>query len=222
MAERRIRILIMKSGEDSPQFKPFNTALSTIRLQDTAIDIEWISLVEAKKKGWTSAYFCECACNCDIFIFLCHPLQLDIPPEWDFKAHLTNLYEALKDKICFPNPKALLEDGAFTQDKYLLYERLTEVMNITIKIDRPPRDMNQAFHADVIHEIYFFTRTNEDKRGGWYLKGGYSTGNRGNICVTKKIEIPDKARAIFNRVGLHSIPYVLLQPRMTNNVVSLK
>ena len=120
---RKIQMIVMVSGSESTQVKALNTAIDTYPNQDifdakylklgkynsilweylvilkALLDVKLIHCclflsADAKKQGWTSQQFCEHVKDCDIFIFVCHPVQADVPPPWDFQLHLRYLYDA--------------------------------------------------------------------------------------------------------------------------------
>ena len=182
-----------------------------------------IALAEAKTKGWTSEDYCKVAENCDVFIFTCHPVQGDEPPLWDFRKHLLNMYEVLKNKITFPDdPKAVLEDPVFRQDKAQLYEMLSEYMTPTLIVSRP--QPGSTFDKPTIKRLYEFGKNNYEVHpkhgaGSWHIKGSFTTNNRG---VTRALTLPQAPRlmmAMFNRWGLHSVPDCLFQRTFANSFV---
>ena len=181
-------------------------------------------IVEAKTRGWSSEDFCKFASNCDIFIFTCHPVQCDEPPLWNFREHLRALYEILKNKITFPDdPRAILEDPVFRQDKVQLYEMLSKYMTPTIIISRP--QSGSTFDHETIRRMYNFGTRNYDVHpkvgaGSWHIKGSFTTNNRGVTRAITLSKAPRLMMAMFNRWGLHSVPDCQFQRTFANSIVS--
>ena len=178
---------------------------------------------QAKNRGWSSEDFCKYAENCDVFIFTGHPVQADEPPPWNFREHLCNLYEVIKNKITFPDdPKAILEDPVFRQDKAQLYELIREFMTPTLIVKRPPQDC--VMGKSTLLKIYNFCISNYEIHpssgaGSWHIKGSFTTSNRGVTRAFTIPEVPRKMRSMFNRWGLHSVPDCLLQRTFANTIV---
>jgi len=180
------------------------------------------NLADAKKKGWSSEDFCDWSRDCDVFIFACHPCQGDIPPIWNFHQHLRNLFAALKDKITYPeNLEALLEDGAFSQDKVRINDVLKDEMAPILVIDRPK---NGTFSQKTLKEIHHFASNSigdvhRHGLGCWHIKGSFSTNNRAVKRAKMLCLIPSFCRQIFNKYGHWSIPNVICQRTFANSVV---
>jgi hypothetical protein len=189
---------------------------------------KWIHFeAKATQLGWSSGDFIRHAVKpCDVFIFACHPVQADLPPihpPWDFRKHLKDLHAALKEKIVFPeNVDALLYDPIFTQDKAKLYEMLKDVMTPSLIIDRPADGV--TFSEPVLRKIYDFSSKNYEFHekvglGKWHIKAGFSTASRGVARAQSIPDIPVTCRHVFDRLGLHSVPYIILQRTFSNSVV---
>jgi hypothetical protein len=245
--DRKIQVIVMRSGKNNVVQKGLAMAFKkcperfdvkyirlgkkmymrwSISTNDKNVINELLLLtviVDAKIKGWKSEDFCEFAKNCDVFIFTCHPVQGDEPPLWDFREHLRRLYDVLKHKITFPdNPKALLEDPVFRQDKVQLYEVLSEYMTPTITIPRPQPGM--TFEKSTIRQIYDFGKRNYEVQpkygvGVWYIKTSFATNNRGVTRALKLVKAPRLMMAMYNRWGLHSVPDCLFQRTFANSIV---
>jgi hypothetical protein len=151
-------------------------------------------------------------------------VQGDEPPLWDTTQHLLDLYEVLKTKITFPDdPKAILEDPVFRQDKVLLNNILREFMTPTLIINRPD---GNSFKKDTLESIYEFGKKNIEVQqklgvGSWHVKASFTTSNRGVKRSKKLVSVPNDAIAVFNRWGLHNVNQCLFQKTFCNSVVSL-
>ena len=150
-------------------------------------------------------------------------MQGDEPPLWDFAQHLHDLYEVLKTKITFPDdPKAILEDPVFRQDKVMLNNILKEFMTPTLIINRPD---GNVFGKDTLQNIYEFGKKNVEVQpklgvGSWHVKASFTTSNRGVKRSKRLFDAPRTAIAVFNRWGLHSVHQCLFQRTFCNSVVS--
>ena len=136
---------------------------------------------------------------------------------------MCNLYEVIKHKITFPDdPRALLEDPVFRQDKAQLYELIREFMTPTLIVNRPPEDC--AMDVSTLKKIYNFCKLNYvvhpiHGAGSWHIKGSFTTSNRGVVRAFTISEVPRKMRSMFNRWGLHSVPDCQLQRTFANTIV---
>ena len=98
---------------------------------------------------------------------------------------MCNLYEVIKHKITFPDdPRALLEDPVFRQDKAQLYELIREFMTPTLIVNRPSEDC--AMDVSTLKKIYNFCKLNYEVHpihgaGSWHIKGSFTTSNRGVV-----------------------------------------
>ena len=247
---RKVRVVVQRSGNNSivqkslnlalkkfqnqfqieyismGQYWPFNSDFDLVTLFLIApfnIYIQWKGIAK-NRGGWSSKDFCKFVEDCEIFICTGHPVQADEPPPWDFREHLRNLYEVIKNKITFPDdPKALLDDPVFRQDKSQLHELIGDFMTPTLIVNRPTQDC--AMDKSTLKKIYDFCKSNYEVHkkngvGGWHIKGSFTTSNRGVIRAFTIPEVPRKMRTMFNRWGLHSVPDCQLQRTFSNSIVS--
>ncbi len=130
----------------------------------------------------------------------------------------------LKLKITFPDdPRAILEDPVFRQDKVLLNRLLKEFMAPTFIINRP--NTGETFSKESLKDIYDFGKSTFEVQpklgiGSWHIKGTYTTSNRGVTRATRLYNVPSKAISVFNRWGLHNVKQCLFQKTFANSVVS--
>ena len=98
--------------------------------------------------------------NATYLLFAGHPLQNDYGPLWDHDRFCSDLRDlcASKGKRAFPPAQAV--GGAFTQNKWEIYEALADMMLPAFQIKRPNGPDRTVTHFDenVMSELYEYVK----------------------------------------------------------------
>jgi hypothetical protein len=147
-------------------------------------------------RDWTMDYFFDWLDNGDASIIYCHPLQADVPPDWDYEIFMRRLEERFQGKIIFPSLNHGV-DCVVTQDKFAYLERCKDICNPSYKIKcewQNPQRNNSEFDCriwepilteSVKKQIFEFAEANYEIDDdfdvcGWVVKAPFTTGFNGH------------------------------------------
>jgi hypothetical protein len=120
------------------------------------IHFEYLSLQEIISLHWSLGTLFNWCRGAKYLRFAGHPLQNDFGPFWDHDQFVADLRELCKDygKRAFPPHQAV--GAAFTQDKWEIYEALSDMMLPSFQIKRPsdPDRTVTDFDESVLSDLY--------------------------------------------------------------------
>jgi hypothetical protein len=218
-------IRILSGGEGSSQTSPFNQALTDIKsapdnILKNAI-IETKTVKQLLDKGLSKEEIIVWGEEANILISTCHPFQDDEGPLCDYNEFIKEYREMMtRHGNVFPS----VLNGAYSQDKNEYYEALKDIMNPTLKIDRPS-NVSCELDKEIKLKILTFCKRHPGelrKRGlsGWHIKSGFSTGSKMRLSTRNIKRVPRLVKCLFKkRKGRR--PYVMVQETMVTTHVSI-
>lgn len=172
--------------------------------------------------NWTHNQLIQWFDEATYVIISSHPLQNDFGPYWDYSAFLDQLREVFKKKgrHAFPPHTALR--AACTQDKWEIYQALHQYMLPSFRINRKTLGEPTLLEKDTLCDLYRFCISNYEVHshhsGGWHIKLGFSTGNKGNISTSTISSVPSRILTLFNKTEFLWKPYIFVQQTLDNTV----
>jgi len=225
-AECVLKVHCFVGGVRSVQRIPLVTARRNLRHPEYKIEWTDMTVAQIKLLKWTPMEFVNWLCDCDIYLIIAHIHQglLDTL-QWNV-VELKDCLEFLVYRNGFPKGKQLF-CPVFLQDKYAYISAVPEICNPTLRVqfldpdedavstvDCGSRNDDLLSPVDRIAEILSFTHQHNEGEG-WVVKAPYTT-NCDFIRYCRTVPAVILAVATAQRRFEDLMPYVMIQPRMTN------